>query len=111
MLGVFEVVVRALEARRNVDDADAISDLQPTTRRAALASSSSHFPFCGHLLLVLDVHVLSVDYAFVLLLRLLPLAVSARSCPRFRRRPTAWRARSLRSLVHLLCQLVGRRRQ
>src|SRR5271169_2441138 len=57
-------------------------------------------------LLVLDVHILSVNHAFILLL--------ARAVRAGRRALTIGRARarcSLRSLVHLLRQLVGRRSQ
>src|ERR1700692_2612589 len=71
-------------------------------------------PITGaRLLFVFNVHVLSVNHAFVLLLA---RAIAARSRALSIRRtstasPRSSARRSLRSLVHLLRQLVRRRRQ
>src|SRR5207302_1199596 len=64
-----------------------------------------HRERCFALLLVFNIHVLGVDHAFVFLLRLLTLAVPTRS--RFSASWSSSRsARRLRSLIHLLRQLV-----
>src|SRR5208283_1979193 len=59
-------------------------------------------------LLVFDVHVLSVDYAFVFLLTMTVVA-RRRACAWSRTCP--WSACRLRSLIHLLRQLMRGRRQ
>src|SRR2546425_8512134 len=96
MLGIFQVVVGALQVRGNVDDPNAIANLQ-LARRAALASSSCRFRFVAHLLLVLDIHVLSVNHAFVFLLTLSTWMSRTRS---------EEHTSELQSLAYLVCRLL-----
>jgi hypothetical protein len=69
---VFQVVTRIFHVRGEIDDLDAISNFERMSNTRELSSCNSpSFQFLRHLLLlVLDVHVLGVDHAFVFLLTL-----------------------------------------